>query len=176
MSKYTKGSLAIKGNEGLFDGFVSPSRFHNIFDEMLTMMDRVWKTCDITGEAFYAIQPQKNSLPKVNVSETDNEYEVSVAVSGFSKNDVELEFKDSCLLVKFDSKKEKEDSSDEEDGSKRWLTREIASRSFRRAINFPVEIDKSKIKSHFDEDKSLVICTLPKKAKEESETLKIKIS
>lgn len=161
------------GNNDPFVGMFTPSRFHDVFDSMYSVMDRAWRDLDLTGDAFYALQPTKNSFPKINVSENEDAYEVSIAVSGFSKNNMELEFKDSCLFIKLD---ESTVAEEPEDKPKRWLTREIASRSFRRAINFPIEIDGTGIKSTFDEDKSLVICVLPKVIKTEPETIKIKIN
>lgn len=173
MKKNTKKDL-VCGNSDLFVGTFAPSRFHDVFTDICNLMDRAWRDLDLTGDAFYALQPSKSSLPKINVSETDVDYEVSIAVSGFSKKDMELEFKDSCLLIKFDINTES-DKTSEDVSSRRWLTREISSRSFRRAITFPIEIDGAGIKSIFDEDKSLVICTLPKIIKTEPETIKIKI-
>ena len=163
------------GNSDLFAGMFTPSRFHEAFDHMCSVMDRAWNSWDLTGDAFYAIQPSKSSFPKINVSETEDAYEVSIAVSGFSKSDMELEFKYSCLLIKLDTSTELDDASEEKEFPRRWLTREISSRSFRRAINFPIEIDGTGIRSTFDEDKSLVVCTLPKVLKTEPEAIKIKI-
>lgn len=171
--KLNKKKDFVRGDSDLFDGMFTPSRFHEVFDNMCAFMDRAWRDWDLTGDAFHALQPTKNSFPKINVSETDVAYEVAIAVSGFSKDNMELEFKDSCLFIKLD------DSNTVEDVDKlqrRWLTREIASRSFRRTIHFPTEIDGAGIKSTFDEDKALVICTLPKVLKTEPETIKIKIN
>lgn len=174
MRKNIKKDVA-RGNNDLFAGVLTPSRFHDVFNDMFTLMDHAWKDWDLTGDAYYALQPSKSSLPKINVSETEDVYEVSIAVSGFSKSDMELEFKDSCLLIKFDASSEIDNDSKEDTTSRRWLTREISSRSFRRAITFPIEINGAGIKSTFDEDKSLVVCILPKVLKTEPETIKIKI-
>jgi HSP20 family molecular chaperone IbpA len=174
MRKNRKKDLAC-GNNDLFAGMFAPSRFHETFSDMCTLMDRAWRDWDLTGEAFYALQPSKSSFPKINVSETDEAYEVSIAVSGFSKNDMELEFKDSCLLIKLDEGSKTNNDSEEDASPRRWLTREISSRSFRRTISFPVKIDGSGIKSSFDDDKSLVTCILPKALKTEPETIRIKI-
>ena len=145
------------------------SRFDDLFDELYTVMDQTWNRWDLNSTAFHSLQP-KSKFPKINVSETDSAYEVEIATSGIDKNNLELEFRDSCLFIKADK------SEDESSEDKKWLKREISSRSFRRTLQFPVKIDSASISSKYDEDKCLVICTLPKKKKNEPDTIKIDIN
>lgn len=154
-------------------GISVPSRFNDLFNSMQTLMDQVWNDWDMTGDAFIALQPEKSSIPKINVLESEEAYEVEIAVSGFDKNDLELEYKDGCLLIKFDSTSKKEDV---EVPKKKWLKREISSRSFRRTVKFPMEINSSEINSTYDKDRAVVICILPKVLKTEPNTIKIKIN
>ncbi len=144
------------------------SRFDDLFNEMHSVMDQAWNDWDLNASAFHSLQP-KGKLPKINVAETESAYEVEIAVSGFDKDNLELEFKDSCLFIKAD----KEDEVESEE--KRWLKREISSRSFRRTLQFPVKIDNKSISSEYNESKGLVVCTLPKIKKVEPETVVIKI-
>lgn len=167
MTKKMKDLIKRQNSMSLFDS----GRFGNVFDMMRdfnSIVDKVWNDYDLTGDAFYALQP-KASLPKINVAETETAFEVEIATSGIDKDDLELEFKDSCLFIKVNKTEEKE----EED--KKWLMREISSRSFRRTIKFPVKIDSGSIESSYDESKGLVRCTLPKISKEEPDVVKIKI-
>jgi HSP20 family protein len=154
-------------------GVTFPSRFDELFNSMQTLMDRAWNDWDMTGDAFLALQPGKSSIPKINVLESEEAFEVEIAVSGFDKKDLELEYKEGCLLIKFDSKSKKEDV---EVPNKKWLKREISSRSFRRVVKFPTEIDSSGIISTYDEDCALVTCVLPKVLKTEPNSIKIKIN
>lgn len=172
MRRNKKKDLA-SGDYDLFSGMFAPSRFHETFSHMCSVMDQAWNNWDITGDAFYALQPTKSSFPKINISETSDNYEVAIAVSGFSKDDMELEFKDSCLFIKLDDSKV---TKEKDTSTRRWLTKEIASRSFRRTVSFPIEINKKAIFSFFDDKKSLVVCTLPKALKSEPDTVKIKIN
>jgi len=144
------------------------SRFDDLFNELNKMVDYAWNDLDLDANAFCSLQP-KTKFPKINVSETDSAYEVEIAVSGIDKDNLSLEFKDPCLLIKADKVKEQEDSN------KKWLTREISSRSFRRTLQFPTTIDSESISSNYDESKGLVVCVLPKKKKINPETVKIKI-
>jgi len=144
------------------------SRFDDLFNELNKMMDYAWNDLDLDANAFCSLQP-KTKFPKINVSETDSNYEVEIAVSGIDKDNLELEFKDSCLFIKADKVKEQESEE------KKWLTREISSKSFRRTLQFPAKIDSKSISSEYDESRGLVVCILPKKKKIEPETVVIKI-
>lgn len=144
------------------------SRFDDLFSELYTVMDQAWNDWDLNSTAFQALQPKAN-FPKINVSETDSTYEVEIATSGIDKDNLKLEFKDSCLFIKADK------SEDEYHDGKKWLKREISSRAFRRTLQFPLKIDSSSISSRYDETKCLVICILPKKKKEEEKVVKINI-
>lgn len=151
-------------------GMFTDGHFNDLFTMMHNFMDRAWNDWDLTGDAFYALQP-KATLPKINVAETDSAYEIEIAISGIDKDDLELEFRDSCLFIKADKSEENES----EDKEKKWLRREISSRSFRRTIKFPTKIDSSSITSAYNNSKGTVVCVLPKVKKEEPGTVKINI-
>lgn len=140
------------------------SRFGDIFDEF----DKLWKHWDLDMKTFADMQP-KSAFPKVNVSETDSEYEVEVALAGFDKEDISMELKDNCLCIMADKKEEVSD----EDSEKKYLMKEISSRSFRRALNFPAKIMTDDIEcSHKD---GVIKCILKKDKPEEIEDNTIKI-
>lgn len=163
MRNIMKDMIRRQDSQSMFDF----NRFDGFFNELYRAMDTFWSDKDLTMSAFQTLQPKSN-FPKINVSETDDAYEVEIAISGFDKDDVELEFKDSSLLIKAD--KVEEHTED-----KKWLTREIAHRSFRRVVQFPYKIKTSEIKSKYNETKGLVVCTLPKKNQEDPEVIKINI-
>lgn len=165
MTKLKKDLINTQGSLG---GLFGMSRFNTIFDELYTMMDRAWTDFDLDTRAFMELQP-KTKFPKINVAETENEYEVVIAISGFDREDLSLEFKEGCLFIKADK------SAEIEDEDKKYLTREISNRSFRRTIKFPVKIESSSITSSFDENKGLVVCKLPKLTAPEPDVIKIDI-
>lgn len=124
-------------------------RFGDIFEEF----DKLFKGWDLDMRAFTDLQP-KAKFPKINVAETDEGFEVEVAIAGFEKDDISLELKDNCLLIKADKQVEVK----EED--KKYLMREITSRSFRRALNLPKKVLTDDIEcSHKD---GIITCTLKK--------------
>lgn len=144
------------------------NRFDDLFSEVHALMDHAWNNWDLSASAFHALQPKAN-FPKINVAETDSAYEVEIAISGFDKDNLELEFKDSCLFIKADK------ANEQEEEGKKWLRKEISSRAFRRALQFPLKIDSSLISSAYDEAKGIVTCVLPKQLKKELDVVKIKI-
>lgn len=149
-------------------GITGINRLDALFNSMQHVMDACWANNSLSADTFKLLQPKSN-FPKVNVSETDKGYEVEIAVSGFDRDNLELEFKDSYLFIKANKTEEKEEEN------KRWLTREISNKSFRRTIQFPSKIIVDEIKSKYDDSRGLVVCVLPKKTQEEVTVKKINI-
>ena len=133
-------------------GLFEVNRFNDIFDEF----DRIWKDWTLDTRSFADIQP-KSSFPKVNVIETKSAYEVDIALAGFSKEDISLELKEGCLLIKADKKQEE----CSEGSGRKCLMKEISYRSFRRSLIFPKEIEADKIDCTYKN--GIVKCILSKK-------------
>lgn len=147
----------------LMGGLLKLSRFGDIFSEF----DRLWQTWDLDMKTFTDMQP-KVAFPKVNVAETDGNYEVEVALAGFDREDISMELKDNCLCIKADRMEEK--SGD----TKKYLMKEISSRSFRRAINFPKKVSANNIVCNYQD--GIISCVLEKVLpKVEDTTVKIDI-
>lgn len=84
------------------------------FDQVADLMDRAFSN-DVT----------QNSYPPYNIEKTDeNAYRISIAVAGFSGNDLSVEVKENALIV---SAKKAED-----DSQRSYLHRGIATRAFER--------------------------------------------
>lgn len=87
------------------------------FDQIADMMDRVL-TNDVT-------QP---SYPPYNIEKTaDDAYRISIAVAGFSDDDLSVDVKEGALLVS--AKKA------DEDANRTYLHRGIATRAFQRRFH-----------------------------------------
>jgi HSP20 family protein len=162
MTRRTKDLARRSDFGGLF-----PARFNDLFDAFNKLMDEGW------DNKYFELQ-RKTSFPKVNVSETDNGYEVEIALAGFNKEDVELELRENCLYIKVEktNKCRCEDDCECRD-NKNYLVREIAHRSFRRCIQFPMNIDTSKIDTEFK--CGVLTCTLGKEDINKPEIVKIDI-
>ena len=84
------------------------------FDQIADIMDRVLAS-DTTGPSY----------PPYNIEKTaDDTYRISIAVAGFSDQDLDVEVKENALVVS--AKKAEEDSA------KAYLHRGIATRAFER--------------------------------------------
>jgi len=139
-------------------------RFDDIFNSFL---DNFWGDWSLSMKAFEELQP-KASFPKVNVIDNPDNYDVEIAVAGFSKDDIELELKDNTLFIKADKKEECEGED-----CKKYLAREIAHRSFRRVINFPAEINSEDISAKYED--GIIKCTIGKMAAVKPDSVKIEL-
>jgi HSP20 family protein len=146
-------------------GFFGSSRFMDLINEMNSLATELWG--DFKDPMFSSYQ-SSSKFPKVNVSENDTSYTVDIAVAGFTKDDVNLELKDNCLLIKADKKEE--DVSDDT----KALLREVSYRSFQRAIQFPSEVDPTNVTCNYEN--GMVKCVLNKKlAGDPEDTVRINI-
>lgn len=141
----------------------------NRFDDMFKEFDSLFGDWDLDMKLFTDMQP-KTAFPKINVIETETSYEVEVALAGFDKEDIEIELKENCLCVKADKKEE------DSEQDKKYLMKEISSRSFRRALNFPIKLVTDDIECNHKD--GIIKCVLKKDIPDEPKdsTIKIKIS
>ncbi|WP_462136977.1 Hsp20/alpha crystallin family protein [Candidatus Mycalebacterium sp.] len=112
---------------------------------------------------------EKALLPRTDIAETDNAYEISLEVSGIDAKDLTLEVKDDVLSItgerKFEEKKE--------DG-KEYITVERRYGKFSRSFSLPENTDKKGIKA--DCKNGILTVMLPKTEVEEEKPLKIEVS
>ena len=81
--------------------------------------------------------------PDTDVSETDDDYTISVDLPGITKKDVEVSYKDNRLTIS--GKREHE----EEEEKKDYLRRERYRGSFTRSFTLPSEVKEEDIKARF---------------------------
>ncbi|WP_197918356.1 Hsp20 family protein [Thiosulfatihalobacter marinus] len=88
------------------------------FDQLANMMDRV-----LSNEVG------QSSYPPYNIEKTaEDAYRISIAVAGFSADDLSIEVKENALVVT--ARK-----ADDDDDSKTYLHRGIATRAFERRFH-----------------------------------------
>ena len=108
--------------------------FDNIFDHFEHLMD----------DGFYRNGPTTN-FPPYNIVKTGKEtYDVELALAGFNKKDIEVQYEDNLLTVK-SKKSEKVDKTDE-DGNiiHRGISQRFFSKSF--TIANDVEVKGAELK------------------------------
>ena len=106
-------------------------------------------------------------MPKVDVIENDNSYELHVAVPGLSKEDFKIELQDHFLTVSGERKftNEKNDKS--------YHSIETQYGSFSRSFSLPENVDGAKIQAKYNN--GILEVVVPKDAKKELKT-SIKVS
>jgi len=142
--------------------------FTDIHDSFWQRFDALWDNWNLNMKAFDELQP-KGSFPKVNVLDNPANYEVEIAIAGFDKDDVELELKENTLFIKADKKEE----CTNEDECKKYLTKEIAQRSFRRVINFPADVNSEDISAKYEN--GIIKCTIGKMEVIKPDSVKIDV-
>lgn len=104
-------------------------------------------------------------IPKMNVSETDKEYKLELAVPGMTKEHINLHIEDSDTLV-IKAEKEKCDKKDaekcEKKADKGYLRREFYYNRFEQRFTLPDDADTEAINASMSD--GVLTVTLPKKA------------
>lgn len=105
--------------------------------------------------------PFSTHLPAVNVKETDDTYEITMAAPGLEKNDFKIDVNGSLLTISA----EKDEKKEEKDET--YSRREYSYKSFSRSFSLPEDIFKDKIDANYMNGELRL--TLPKK--EEAKTM-----
>ncbi|MBC8769936.1 Hsp20/alpha crystallin family protein [Arenibacter sp. BSSL-BM3] len=97
---------------------------------------------------FGKLLPNKNTdneelvtIPSTNISDEEKVFELSLALPGLDKNDVNIEIQDDYIIVSA----QKEQSHEEK--HKNWVRTEFVSNSFYRAFGLPSNADPEKIQA-----------------------------
>lgn len=95
------------------------------------------------------------SLPKVNIKELADAFEVEMAVPGMKKSDFEISLENNVLSISSELEEKKESSEET------FTRREFGYASFKRTFTLPETVDVGKIKAIYDE--GILSIHLPKK-------------
>ena len=121
-------------------------------------------------------------IPKMNVSETDKEYKLELAVPGMTKDHINLRVEDDDTLVikaekeHLDDKKAGKEHLDDKKADKNegWLRREFWYNSFEQRFTLPDDADVEAINASMSD--GILTVTLPKQAKEAKVSKAIEIA
>lgn len=95
------------------------------------------------------------TLPKVNIKESDDSFEVQMAVPGLKKDNFSISVENEELLISAKIEENKEQTKDE------FTRREFGYASFRRSFILPETVDGEKIKANYEN--GILNVVLPKK-------------
>lgn len=106
--------------------------------------------------------------PAVNIAETENEFEVELAVPGLKKEDFKINLEKNVLTVSAEKKAE------EVNENKKYSKREYSYSSFTRSFTLPQSADQNKIEADYKD--GILTLTIAKKeeAKIQSREITVK--
>ena len=108
--------------------------------------------------------------PKINVAETNKQYEITAELAGLSKKDVSVELdSETNVLTISGNRTEKEEKSEE----KKYIIRELKQSSFSRSIKIGDNCDKNSCKADFEN--GVLKITIDKKVEDKPKNTKIKV-
>lgn len=123
------------------------SLFNSLFDEM-----------DSNVMPSAARFERAISMPRVDVTEKKDDYELAMELPGLNENDVQIELKDKVLSIA--SHKEESKKEDKKDGT--YLIKERRSFDFERRFTLPEDIDEEAVTADFAN--GILTVKIPRKA------------
>ena len=104
--------------------------------------------------------------PKMNVSESDKDYQLELCIPGMKKEDLNLTIDaDNNLVVEMQHKEEKKEG----DEKRHFLRREFTTSQFKQMLTLPDNVKKNQIGAKVEN--GILYITLPKFTKEEQKQL-----
>ena len=107
-------------------------------------------------------------VPTLNVSETDQTFEISVALPGMSRDDVEIHYENDVLTISGERKWKHE----ENDKERRYHRVESGYGSFSRSLPLPNFVDSNEITAEFENGELLI--TAPKLKEKAGKKIQVK--
>lgn len=104
---------------------------------------------------------KESNYPQVDVKEANGQYDVVVDVPGFSKDDIQVDFKDGYLSIS--GKKEESSETSEDEGH--YIRKERSFGSFKRSF-YIGDVDDQAIKGNFKD--GVLQLTVPKPEEKDS--------
>ena len=105
-------------------------------------------------------------VPAVNISETENSFDISVAAPGMKKSDFQIEINEGVMSIS------SEKSSEENETKSNFTRQEFNYSSFERRFTLPENIDENEVVATYED--GILQVVLPKAKEEEvKETKKL---
>jgi len=121
---------------------------------------------DIMGWNFKNFTDIGNTMPSVNLSETEREYQINLAAPGMKKEDFKVEIEDKTISIA----SEKEERFEESDEKGNYTRKEFNYSSFHRSFHLPDIAEKEKIDAIYRD--GILHITIPKKSNQNTNSKK----
>ncbi|MBX8635711.1 MAG: Hsp20/alpha crystallin family protein [Thermoplasmata archaeon] len=147
------------------------------FDDLFGDMQRFQRSLGEWARPFFAdfapmslLDPwvSDTQVPRLDIQETEKEYNVVVELPGIRKEDIEVEVSDENV-VEISGKK----TEDKSENKSNYLKRERSERSFHRSFSLPDEIDQDRIEAQVEN--GILSLKLPKKVETPRKTKKVEV-
>ena len=122
-----------------------------------SLMNGSWLSDFFDNDRFFdADWMKKQSVPAVNVKESEKGFDIELAASGLSKNDFNITVDNRVLTISSEKQEEKEEKS------KEYTRKEFSYSSFSRSFALPENVNEDGVKATYDN--GLLKVSLLKKA------------
>ncbi len=101
------------------------------------------------------IEPTRNGVPAVDVSEDDNGYVVRAELPGVKKEDIDVTLEDGVLTISAETKSESEEKNGE-----RVIRQERRYGKYSRSLRLGTQVDEGKVKANYKD--GILELALPK--------------
>ena len=110
------------------------------------------------------------STPKMNIIESDKNYEIEISAPGAKKEDMNLSIdSENNLVIELDTKEEKEEKDGEKKEDRHFIRREFSRMQFKQMLTLPENVKKEEINAKMDD--GILKITLPKVTEDEKKEL-----
>ncbi|MBS98770.1 MAG: heat-shock protein Hsp20 [Oceanospirillaceae bacterium] len=134
------------------------TRFNSLFDD--TFLNDFFRPLSVREDG--------EKVPAIDVHESDSAYTVNVDLPGVKKEDISVSLDNGVLTVRGETRKE---DKEEKDGKLIRQERHVG--QFIRQLSVGSDVDPGSVKASFQD--GVLALTLPKKAPEEKEGVKIAV-
>ena len=110
---------------------------------------------------------QMPAAPKIDVSETDNEIQITAEMPGIDQNDVEVLLEDDRLIIRGEKKKEREDRD------RNYHVRERVQGAFSRTLPLPFAPDPNQVKAEFKNGVMTIKIPKPQEVKQKQHRIEV---
>jgi HSP20 family protein len=117
--------------------------------------------------AFGPALRQMPAAPKIDVSETDNEIQITAEMPGIDENDVEVLLEDDRLIIRGEKKEEREDKD------RNYHVRERVQGAFSRTLPLPFAPDPNQVKAEFRNGVMTITIPKPQEVKQKQHRIEV---
>ena len=136
--------------------------------EMNRLFDDVFSGFGLPSVLGPALR-QMPATPKIDVSETDNEIQVTAELPGIDQNNVEVLLEDDRLIIRGEKKEERE----EDDKERNYHFRERVQGAFSRTLPLPFAPDPNQVKAEFKNGVMTITIPKPQEVKQKQHRIEV---